>query len=151
VKEGQPKTIRLVDYEAPGYVTRETDLIFDIKAGETRVYSSLKVERTKADDSEIFLSGNQADLRAVKLDGRVLLGNEYELSEEGLRISGLSDKSIIEIETSICPEKNTSLEGLYKSSGMYCTQCEAEGFRNITFYQDRPDVLSKFTTTIYRR
>lgn len=148
MKEGQPKTIRLVDYEAPGYVTRETDLTFDIKAGETRVYSSLKVERTKVGDSEIFLSGNQADLISVKLDGRVLLGNEYELSEEGLRISGLSDESIIEIETSICPEKNTSLEGLYKSSGMYCTQCEAEGFRNITFYQDRPDVLSKFTTTI---
>ena len=93
VKEGQPKTIRLVDYEAPGYVTRETDLTFDIKAGETRVYSSLKVERNKVGDSEIFLSGNQADLISVKLDGRVLLGNEYELSEEKT-----IDRSILSID-----------------------------------------------------
>ena len=78
----------------------------------------------------------------------MLSSNEYELSARSLTIFGLQGQHQIQIVTEICPEENTALEGLYRSSSMYCTQCEAEGFRKITYYQDRPDVLAKFRTTI---
>ena len=82
------------------------------------------------------------------MDGRSLGSNEYALDETGLTLFDLPERCELAVVTRIEPEKNTALEGLYKSSGMYCTQCEAEGFRRITYYQDRPDVLSVFTTTI---
>ncbi|CAN0584984.1 unnamed protein product, partial [Laminaria digitata] len=81
-------------------------------------------------------------------DGAVIDANTVELDDEGLRLFGVPDEARIEIETRIEPENNKALEGLYHSGSMYCTQCEAEGFRRITYYQDRPDVLARFTTTI---
>ena len=142
-----PEPIRLEDYQPPAYTTLATDLVFEIADGATRVASTLTVQRQGAGD-ELRLAGQALTLESVAIDGRTLGGNEYALDDEGLTLFGLNDNARVEIVTRIVPEENTALEGLYKSGGMYCTQCEAEGFRRITYFQDRPDVLSKFRTTI---
>ena len=142
------KAIYLVDYQAPGYTTDKTELHFEISDGKTTVSSTLHVRRQDVEASSIELMGEELTLISVALDGRALSSNEYELSSKTLTIFGLQAENQIQIVTQICPEENTALEGLYRSSSMYCTQCEAEGFRKITYYQDRPDVLATFRTTI---
>ena len=94
-----------------------------------------------------MLSGVELTLLSVSIDGRVLEANEYQVNEEQLILT-IPDHCVVSCVTEINPQQNTSLEGLYSSSGMFCTQCEAEGFRKITYYLDRPDVLSQFTTTL---
>ena len=143
-----PKAIYLADYQAPGYTTKQTELHFDIRDGQTTVTATLQVARQDAAASQIELLGEELTLVSVALDGRELSSNEYELTERALTLFNLAEAHQVRIVTQICPEENTALEGLYRSSSMYCTQCEAEGFRKITYYQDRPDVLSKFKTTI---
>ena len=148
MKDGQPQEIALADYQAPDYRTERTNLIFDIRDGETTVVNTMSVVRSNDLASSLFLNGEHLELVSVSVDGRELAGNEYQLDEESLTILGLSASHEITVTTRIKPEENTALEGLYRSSSMYCTQCEAQGFRRITYYQDRPDVQSKFTTTI---
>ncbi len=148
MKDGQPKLIKLDDYQSPGYVTDKTELTFDITDGSTRVTSQLHIRRARSGENEIYLNGEELELVSVALDDRLLKDNEYALDDRGMTIFGLEESHTITIVTDIIPEKNTALEGLYRSSSMYCTQCEAEGFRKITYYQDRPDVLSEFSTTI---
>ncbi|NKB97663.1 MAG: aminopeptidase N [Pseudomonadales bacterium] len=147
-KQTNPKEIRLTDYRSPEYTTETVDLTFDIKDGNTEVRSKLHVKRCLDGVSELLLNGQDLELLSVVVDGRALSGNEYTVDSETLLIPELGAEHDIEIVTVIKPEENTALEGLYKSSQMYCTQCEAEGFRKITYYQDRPDVLARFTTTI---
>ncbi len=147
-ERASPNEIRLVDYQSPDYTTETVELRFDIKDGKTEVHSRLHVRRCKDDASELLLDGQELELTSVKVDGRALSGNEYSVDAETLRIPKLDLEHDVEIVTVIKPEDNTALEGLYKSSQMYCTQCEAQGFRKITYYQDRPDVLACFTTTI---
>ena len=148
MKDGQPQEIRLSDYQAPGYVTTHTNLHFDIRDGRTTVTNRMQVVRKDAGASSMYLDGQHLELVSIALDGRELAGNEYSLDEESLTLHGLAEHHEITITTCIKPELNTALEGLYRSSHMYCTQCEAQGFRRITYYQDRPDVLARFTTTI---
>ncbi len=148
MKEGQPKLTRLDEYAFPAYVTDETRLKFDIEDGRTRVSSELDIRRVRDDSTEIYLNGEELELVSVSVDGRRISENEYSVDDFGMTIFGLGETHTIQIVTEIVPEQNTALEGLYKSSAMYCTQCEAEGFRKITYYQDRPDVLSRFTTTV---
>ena len=142
------KAIYLADYKAPGYTTEKTELHFEIRDGKTTVTSTLHVRRQDESANLLELMGEELVLVSVAVDGRMLSSNEYEQSARTLTIFGLQDQNQIQIVTEICPEENTALEGLYRSSSMYCTQCEAEGFRKITYYQDRPDVLAKFRTTI---
>ena len=146
--EDAPKAIYLADYQPPGYTTQQTGLHFDIRDGQTTVTATLQVARQDAAASQMELLGEELTLVSVELDGRALSSNEYALSDHSLTLFNLDEGHEIRIVTQICPEENTALEGLYRSSSMYCTQCEAEGFRKITYYQDRPDVLSKFKTTI---
>ena len=148
MKEGQPKLTRLDEYAFPAYVTDETRLKFDIEDGRTRVSSELDIRKVREDSTEIYLNGEELELVSVSVDGRRISENEYSVDDFGMTIFGLGEAHTIQIVTEIVPEQNTALEGLYKSSAMYCTQCEAEGFRKITYYQDRPDVLSRFTTTV---
>ncbi|MFL2527341.1 MAG: aminopeptidase N [Candidatus Azotimanducaceae bacterium] len=148
MKEGQPKLVRLDEYQSPAFVTDNTRLKFDIEDGRTRVSSELDIRRVRGDSTEIYLNGEELELVSVSVDGRVISENEYSVDDFGMTIFGLGEAHTIEIVTEIVPEQNTALEGLYKSSAMYCTQCEAEGFRKITYYQDRPDILSRFTTTV---
>ena len=150
LKESAPKAIHRRDYAAPAYRTERTALAFDLEDGQTTVRSRLRILRAPGADAEapLVLDGQDLELLSVHLDGRRLSGNEYQVDAESLRIFGLPDAFELEVATRIRPEANTALEGLYKSGEMYCTQCEAEGFRRITYYQDRPDVLSRFTTSI---
>ena len=143
-----PKTVRLSDYQPYPYRLLTTELSFDIQEGSTVVESRLSLERSDPSTSDIFLDGRDLELLRLRVNGRELGGNEYQIDEDGMTIFGVEDMFELEISTRIYPEKNTRLMGLYKSGGMYCTQCEAEGFRRMTFYPDRPDVQSVFTTHI---
>ena len=151
MKEGQPTTIRLKDYRVPSYLIDETLLYFDIHPKYTIVTAELTVRRNVAatsSNSDLVLNGGSMITRNVWIDGQALLSNRYAISDSALTIFDVPESFILKTEVEIKPQENTALEGLYKSGDMYCTQCEAEGFRNITWYLDRPDVLSKFRTTI---
>ena len=139
------KTVRyLKDYQTPAYRILETDLHFDIAEPQTVVKSRLTVEQQRVGEP-LVLDGS-AKLLSVKINGAAA---DYVLEGETLTIAGVpSERFTVEVETEILPAENKSLMGLYASGGNLFTQCEPEGFRKITFYIDRPDVMSKFTTTI---
>ena len=139
------KTVRyLKDYQTPAYRILETDLHFDIAEPQTVVKSRLTVEPQRVGEP-LVLDGS-AKLVSVKINGAAA---DYVLEGETLTIAGVpSERFTVEVETEILPAENKSLMGLYASGGNLFTQCEPEGFRKITFYIDRPDVMSKFTTTI---
>lgn len=149
--EQQPKTIYLRDYKVPEYLIDTTDLNVDIYDGYTLVSAMLQLRRNPAarpNHSNLTLHGADLELLSIAIDDRVLAPEEYEFGEESLTIFDTPDVFRLITVTKIKPEQNTSLEGLYKSRTMYCTQCEAEGFRKITYYLDRPDVMSEFTTKV---
>ena len=139
------KTVRyLKDYQTPAYRILETDLHFDIAEPQTVVKSRLTVEPQRVGEP-LVLDGS-AKLLSVKING---VAADYVLEGEMLTIADVpSERFTVEVETEILPAENKSLMGLYASGGNLFTQCEPEGFRKITFYIDRPDVMSKFTTTI---
>ena len=139
------KTVRyLKDYQTPAYRILETDLHFDIAEPQTVVKSRLMVEPQRVGEP-LVLDGS-AKLLSVKINGAAA---DYVLEGETLTIADVpSERFTVEVETEILPTENKSLMGLYASGGNLFTQCEPEGFRKITFYIDRPDVMSKFTTTI---
>ena len=141
-----PRTVYLRDYQPYPFALDATELAFDIRDGETTVVCELAVRRRA--DGPLVLRGEGLRLDSVALDGRELGGNEYAQDDETLTLFDVPDACRVRTVVRIAPEKNTALEGLYKSRAMYCTQCEAEGFRKITYHPDRPDVLSRFTTTI---
>ena len=140
--------VHLADYRPYPFDVRETELAFDIQEGETTVRSEMTIERSGEAGCALVLNGADLQLDRIAIDGRALGGNEYAVEGETLTIFDVPDTCRVQIVTRIEPEQNSALEGLYKSCTMYCTQCEAEGFRKITYYPDRPDVLSRFTTTI---
>ena len=139
------KTVHyLKDYQTPAYRILETDLHFDIAEPQTVVKSRLTVEPQRVGEP-LVLDGS-AKLLSVKINGAAV---DYVLEGETLTIADVpSERFTVEVETEILPAENKSLMGLYASGGNLFTQCEPEGFRKITFYIDRPDVMSKFTTTI---
>ena len=150
MEDTQPIAIKLDAYRVPAYLLTETHLSFDIKPECTEVSSRLVLHRNpqeKNPNSSYLLDGQELELLSIKVDGRPLSDNEFRVGSDHLELFNLPDACELQMVTRIYPEKNTALEGMYKS-GMYCTQCEAEGFRKISYYPDRPDVLSRFTTTI---
>ncbi len=152
MKEGQPRTIYLADYEPPAFWIDETHLRFELWETHTIVRSTLSIRRNQAEGQAarppLRLDGVELELLSLSLDGKALKTTEYLISSEKLTIPDVPDAFELECITRIRPQDNTSLEGLYKSRGMFCTQCEAEGFRKITYFLDRPDVMSLFTTEI---
>ena len=140
--------VRRADYLRYPFDVRETALKFDIQDGETTVQCDLAISRRAGTNDPVVLHGADLELLRLAVDGRELGGNEYAVEGETLTIFDVPDACRIQVATKIEPEDNTAFEGLYKSNALYCTQCEAEGFRKITYYPDRPDVLSRFTTTI---
>ncbi|MGY8832817.1 MAG: M1 family aminopeptidase, partial [Pseudomonadales bacterium] len=147
----QPKMIYLKDYQAPDYLIDETHLTFELFEDHTLVHAQLVMRRNPAAGTglpPLVLDGQQLELLSVALDDRELSAGDYQLSDSHLTLQPTAASFVIDSSVRIHPESNTALEGLYKSSGMFCTQCEAEGFRKITYYLDRPDVMSKFTTTL---
>jgi len=151
MKESQGKTVFLRDYRVPDFLIDETHLDFALHEDQTLVASRLLLRRNPASEARqaaLVLDGRQLQLQELKVDGRTLEPAEYLIDEDHLTIHKVPDSFTLECRTLIKPQENTSLEGLYKSRVMFCTQCEAEGFRKITYYLDRPDVLSSFTTRI---
>lgn len=151
MKDAQPKAIYLKDYQPPKYQIIETHLHFDLGKENTRVKSRLLVElnhQSSDGDNELQLHGANLELLSIAIDGCELTDKDYVIADETLTIAEVPARFELSCETLIEPQNNTSLEGLYKSHTMFCTQCEAEGFRKITYYLDRPDVMSVFTTTI---
>lgn len=135
------------DYRAPDYTITDIDLTFDLAPARTQVTAISQVKRLGEDGAPLRLDGEDLTLAAIEVDGQPW--SNYQLVEGGLLISGLAENFTLKIVNTIQPDNNTALEGLYQSGEALCTQCEAEGFRHITFYPDRPDVLARFTTTIY--
>lgn len=150
MRDAQPRTIRLEDYRPPAFLIDYTDLCVQIEAGQTRVHARLALRRNPAAPATgpLVLNGNGLTLESLRLDGRKLVASEYRCDADTLVIDDLPQSCVLESTTLIHPESNTTLEGLYRSSSMYCTQCEAEGFRSITWYLDRPDVLSVYRVRI---
>ncbi len=146
-----PPTFYRLNYTAPDYWPDEINLTFQLHQDETLVTAQTKFRRNyeqNTDNSSLFLNGQELELVAILLDNKLLTTADYSQNETGLTIHTVPDIFVLEVTTRIFPDRNTALEGLYRSSGNYCTQCEAEGFRKITFYQDRPDNMARFTTRI---
>ena len=147
----QPKVIHLKDYQAPDYLIDETHLKFELFEDHSLVHAELKLRRNPergAGLPPLLLHGQQLELLALELDGQALGADDYQLDDEQLGVQPRQAEFVLRSTVRIHPESNTALEGLYKSGKMFCTQCEAEGFRKITYYLDRPDVMSTFTTTV---
>ncbi len=140
-----PKTIYLKDYTPPPYKAEHVDLRFDIFDGRTIVTAKTQYKKNGSVGEELFLNGEDLKLVSIKQDGNDI---KPEINEHGMTFKPGKDSFVLEVVTEIEPEKNTRLEGLYCSNGTYCTQCEAEGFRRITYYQDRPDVMATFTVRV---
>ncbi|MGI9286032.1 MAG: aminopeptidase N [Pseudomonadales bacterium] len=150
MKDAQPRTIYLEDYRPPDFLIETTELRFELAEDHALVHSKLKLRRNATADPQaaLKLDGQELELRAVAINDTPLLPEQYLLADELLTINSVPDEFYFSCITRIKPQENTSLEGLYKSQGMFCTQCEAQGFRKITYYLDRPDVMSVFTTSI---
>ena len=143
-----PERIYRKDYKVSPYLISKTELWFDVMDSGVIVKSKINFYRNEASDNnskELFLNGENLELIDIKINKQ---SARFEKQDEGLLLKDLDDHFELEIKNKIYPEKNSSLEGLYLSNGNYCTQCEAHGFRKITYYLDRPDVLSIFTTHI---
>ncbi|WP_267269978.1 aminopeptidase N [Pseudomonas protegens] len=151
MRTDQPKMIYLKDYQAPEYLIDETHLTFELFEDHSLVHAQLVMRRNPARGAglpPLVLDGQQLELLSVSLADQPLSADDYQLDDSHLTLHPTSASFTLDTSVKIHPESNTALEGLYKSSGMFCTQCEAEGFRKITYYLDRPDVMSKFTTTV---
>ncbi len=146
-----PETIYLKDYIVPGYSVDSVDLIFDLAEEHSTVTSTLLL-KTNTEKAEplpaLVLFGENLELQSISMDGVSLTPDQYRLTGTELHIQPVRTEFSLEIVTRLYPQKNAALEGLYKSGDMFCTQCEAEGFRRISYYLDRPDIMAKFTTTI---
>ncbi|MCF2900756.1 aminopeptidase N [Pseudoalteromonas sp. OFAV1] len=142
----KPQAQYLKDYQAPQFSIQHIDLRFELAPLQTSVQSTMTINRTDESNSDLALDGVDLTLISVVVDDKAY--DDYTLEDEKLIIHNLPENFILKIENHIDPQTNTSLEGLYLSGGAYCTQCEAEGFRKITYYLDRPDVLASFDVTI---
>ncbi|OYU70958.1 MAG: aminopeptidase N [Alphaproteobacteria bacterium PA2] len=143
-----PQPIRLTDYRPPAYLIDEVRLDFDLAANATRVRARLSIRRNGEHSDPLVLNGERLKPVSVAIDGRKLSADEHQIDAEFLTIPSPPAAFVLETEVEIDPEANKALDGLYMSGGRFCTQCEAEGFRKITWYPDRPDVLSRFTVRI---
>ena len=141
-----PAPIRLDEYRPPAFLVDEIDLDFALEPRATRVRAKLVMRRNSACDpaQPLFLNGERLKPLSFAIDGRPLEEKDYILTDEGLTLVQPPDAFTLETEVEIDPEGNTALEGLYMSGGRFCTQCEAEGFRKITYFPDRPDVLARY-------
>lgn len=149
--ETTPSTIFLKDYQPPVYLVEKVKLNFELHETKTVVTSVLSIQLNadnKQKNKSLILDGQCLDLISIKVDGKKASKEDYIFDDESLTIFKVAEKCDIEITTQINPVENKALEGLYLSSGMFCTQCEAQGFRRITYFPDRPDVMSTYEVTI---
>ncbi len=142
------KIIYRKDYTPPSYFVDTVDLRFELDPAATLVTATLQMRANGEKTGPLVLFGEDLEVLSVSLDGTKLADREYSFGGGVLQIDRVPDTFELQITNRVNPEANTALEGLYRSSGNYCTQCEAESFRKITCYPDRPDVMAVFTTTI---
>ncbi len=140
-----PRAINRLDYRPPAFRVRHLGLDFTLEPDATLVRARIDVERRETAPGPLVLDGRKLALVSVTLDGEILGQADYTLDAEHLTIPGIGESAVLDIVTRIDPGANTSLDGLYRSSGSFCTQCEPEGFRKITYYLDRPDVMAPMT------
>ncbi len=146
-----PRTVYLKDYTPPDFLVSTVDLDVDIREASARVHAVMRVARHPAASitAPLVLDGDELELESVKVDGRPLERNEFKVDAEHLTIDRVPDAFTLETYVRILPAQNTKLMGLYASKDGLFTQCEAEGFRRITYFLDRPDVMARYTTTIH--
>lgn len=138
----------LADYQPPAFSVKSVHLCFELDPVATIVTSTLAIEKTSDHTQALFLNGEELSLLSISLDGATLSAQNYQLDDSGLTIDSVNDQCELVIQTQINPQANSALTGLYISNGVFCTQCEAETFRKITYYFDRPDVLTTFEVKI---
>ncbi len=143
-----PQPIYRTDYHAPAFRIDHIHLDVDLHEQDTRVTARLHVQRQGTHAHPLVLNGEKLRLVAVQIDGVMLPPSRYQLDNRFLTLGDLPDSFVLETEVEIDPRANTELEGLYLSGGNFCTQCEAEGFRKITYFPDRPDVMTRYTVRI---
>ncbi|WP_224984318.1 aminopeptidase N [Geomonas agri] len=147
----QHQTIHQKDYKVPDYLVDTVELCFDLSPEDTRVLSRLAIHSNHDRSSGVrplVLDGEELTLVSLKLDGVVLEQGAYRVEEHCLVLPEPPERFVLEVETRINPKENSALSGLYASGPMLCTQCEAEGFRRITYFTDRPDVMAVYTVTL---
>ncbi|WP_010325349.1 aminopeptidase N [Marinobacterium stanieri] len=148
----QPQAIYLEDYRPPAWLVTHTELNFELEEEQTLVRARLNIKanpEVSGKPEPLQLHGDEGmELLRLSIDNQVLEPQDYRREAGMLTINNVPDQFVLECVTRLLPHENTALEGLYKSDGMFCTQCEAEGFRRITFFPDRPDVMSIFRTTL---
>ncbi|MHA7816824.1 MAG: aminopeptidase N [Pseudohaliea sp.] len=150
MRDAQPRSIRLADYRPPGYLVPRTALHFELYEEFTLVHATLQLMRNPGSEQRgpLRLDGEGLELRELLIDGVAPAESSWRRDEQGLEIDDPPEAFELRTTVRIDPRANTALEGLYLSRGMFCTQCEAEGFRRISYFPDRPDVMSVFTVTI---
>ena len=145
----EARPVRLADYRPPDWLVETVDLVVVLDPVATRVRATLALKPGGSVPAPLVLDGDALDLRSLKLDGKPLPPEQYVATADLLTIAQVPHRPFrLEIETVIDPSSNTQLMGLYRSGRIYCTQCEAEGFRRITYFPDRPDVMAVYTTRI---
>ena len=146
-----PEATYLKDYRPPAYLVEQVELHFDLQPQDTIVAADLLMRRNADhgdDQAALRLDGEDMELVSLSVDGTELSSSEFFVDEGGLSIAAVPENFTLNIVTKIAPAANTNLEGLYQSDGIFCTQCEAEGFRRITYFPDRPDVMATYRVTI---
>src|SRR5918999_3197043 len=143
MREPQPKAIHLKDYSPPAFRVDTVELDVDIRDDHALVRAKLEIRRNST--GPLILDGDELELVSVSLDGKPV---RHEVTAEKLTIPDVPDAFTLETVSRIVPQKNTKLEGLYATKHGFVTQCEAEGFRRITWFIDRPDVMARYTTTV---
>ncbi|WP_127023153.1 aminopeptidase N [Rheinheimera mangrovi] len=139
---------KLSDYKAPEFTITDVELSFELNPETTVLTAVYQLQSASGRAGTLALDGQELKLLAVSVDGQLLNADAYQVTPEQLILSAIPAKAQLELKIELNPQANTALEGLYLSNGAYCTQCEAEGFRRISYYLDRPDVLARFTTHI---
>ena len=139
----------LTDYQPPNFLIPEVELEFELNPASTVVRSRSTVERSTTGNGEALrLDGEHLELNELQIDDHVLSNNDYRFIDSQLLIPDVPDHFTLQVENTIRPKNNTTFSGLYMSGNILCTQCEAEGFRRITYWPDRPDILSRYTVKI---
>lgn len=146
--QNTPKTKYAKDYQPPAFFIDKVDLEFDLHPTETRVTATLACRRNGEHDHALILNGEQVELLSLAIDEKVLAPTDYDLGDDALCIANVADQFSLQMECQINPQANTELSGLYLSGGNFCTQCEAEGFRRIIYFPDRPDILSRYSVVV---
>ncbi len=144
----KPSTVYLKDYKAPEFLIPSVELMVELGEVLTTITAKLRIQRNGAHQQALALDGEKITLLKISINGKELSHDDYQLETERLVLNTQLDEFELELVTQSEPKLNTELSGLYQSSGNFCTQCEAEGFRRITYFLDRPDVLSEYTVTL---